>query len=98
MRSLIYHDSMLRVKKEALKATPERSEVFNKLEKLIASHPETGILDTCLLKNGKTVQCYKQTVKLFLFSGRIRYERSQLTAQYIFDDEIICIFNLYFSA
>ena len=97
MRNLIYHDSMLRVKNETLQNFPERTETFNNLENLIKSQPETGIPDTCLLQNGKTVHCYKQTTKLFLFSGRIRYERSQLTAQYIFDKNTIFIFNLYFS-
>ena len=97
MRNLIYHASMLRVKEEALRLAPEKTEIFNHLEKMIQNRPEAGIPDTCLLNNGKTVKCYKQTTKLFLFSGRIRYERSQLTAQYIFDDNVIFIFKLYFS-
>jgi len=95
--NLIYHPSMLKVKEDILKAAPEKEEAFNHLEKIIKSQPEAGIPDTCLLKNGKTILCYKQTTKIFLFSGRIRYERSQLTAQYIYNEETICIFNLYFS-
>ncbi|MCL1993521.1 MAG: hypothetical protein FWG66_11310 [Spirochaetes bacterium] len=97
MRQLIYRDSMLKFKEEILKTYPERAEVFGKLEKLIVSRPEAGIQDSCLLKNGKTLLCYKQTVKLFLFSGRIRYDRSQLTAQYVFDEKSAFVFNLYLS-
>ena len=97
MANLIYHPSMLKVKEETLKIAPEKTEAFNNLEEMIKSHPEIGIPDTCLMKNGKTIHCLKQTIKLFLFSGRIRHERSQLTAQYIFDKNVIYIFNLYFS-
>jgi hypothetical protein len=75
-----------------IKKAPEKAE---HLERLIKSHPEAGIPDECLLDNGKIIRCYKQTIKLFLFSGRIRYERSQLTAQYIFNDNVIFVFNLY---
>jgi len=97
VRNLTYHPSMLKVKEECLKIAPEKEEYFNKLEKEIREHPEAGIPDSCLFKNGKSVPCYHMTTKLFLFSGRIRYERSQLTAQYIFNDSTIAIINLYFS-
>ena len=97
MRNLTYHPSMLKVKEECLRITPEKEPSFNDLEKRIMEHPESGIPSECLLKNGKTVLCYQQTTKLFLFSGRIRYDRSQLTAQYIFNDDAIFIINLYFS-
>jgi hypothetical protein len=88
---------MLRVKAQCISTSPEKEEYFNHLEKLIREQPEAGIPDRCLLGNGKTIPCYKRTIKLFLFSGRIRYERSQITAQYIFNDDTIVIFNLYFS-
>jgi len=88
---------MLRVKEECLKIAPEKEVYFNSLENRIKEHPETGIPSSCLHKNGKTIPCYQKTEKLFLFSGRIRYDRSQLTAQYVFNDEMILIFNLYFS-
>jgi hypothetical protein len=88
---------MLKLKEQFIKISPERKDYFDDLEKLIKEHPETGIPDTCLLTNGKTISCYKHTKKLFLFDGRIRYDRSQLSAQYIFDDNIIFIFNLYLS-
>jgi hypothetical protein len=88
---------MLKVKEECVKAAPEKEASFNDLEKRIREHPEAGIPSECLLKNGNTVLCYQQTTKLFLFSGRIRYDRSQLTAQYVFNDSYILIFNLYFS-
>jgi hypothetical protein len=88
---------MLKIKEQCLKTAPEKIEFFNSLEKDITEHPETGIPDTCLLKNGKSIICYRKTIKLFLFSGRIRYDRSQLTALYIFNDNMISIINLYFS-
>jgi len=94
---LIYHPSTLKLKEGIIKIAPEKEADFIHLEKIIASSPETGIPDTCLLKNGKTVRCFKKTTKLFLFSGRIRYDRSQLTAQYFFNETTVCIFNLYFS-
>jgi len=97
VKNLIYHPSMLKVKEQCIKTSPEKEEYFNDLEKRIREHPEAGIPDTFLLKNGKTIHCYQKTTKLFLFSGRIRYDRSQLTAQYIFNDDTILIFNLYFS-
>ena len=97
MRNLTYRPSMLKVKEQCIKVAPEREQYFIHLEKSIREHPEAGIPDTCLHKNGKIIPCYKMTTKLFLFSGRIRYERSQLTAQYIFNDNMIYIFNLYFS-
>jgi hypothetical protein len=88
---------MLKVKEECIKISPEKEGYFNELEKRIRDRPEAGIPSECLLKNGKTTLCYQQTAKLFLFSGRIRYDRSQLTAQYVFNDDMILIFNLYFS-
>jgi hypothetical protein len=88
---------MLKVKEQCIEMSPEKEEYFNHLEKSIKEHPETGIPGSCLLKNGKTVLCYEKTTKLFLFSGRIRYDRSQLTAQYVFNNDMILIFNLYFS-
>jgi hypothetical protein len=88
---------MLKVKEDTIKISPEKEDYFNRLEELITKRPEAGIPDVCLLDNGKTISCFKQTIKLFLFSGRIRYERSQLTAQYIYNDDVIYIFNLYFS-
>ena len=97
MRNLIYHPSMLKAKEQCIKISPEKEEYFIHLEKSIKEHPETGIPSSCLLKNGKTIPCYEKTTKLFLFSGRIRYERSQLTAQYVFNDDKILVFNLYFS-
>ena len=97
MRNLTYRPSMLKVKEECLKIAPEKKVYFNSLEKRIKEHPEAGIPSMCLLKNGKTIPCYQKTEKLFLFSGRIRYEKSQLTAQYVFNDDTILIFNLYFS-
>ena len=97
MRELTYHPSMLRAKEQCIQTSPEKEDHFKHLENLIKEHPEAGIPDTCLLNNGKTILCYKRTIKLFLFSGRIRYDRSQLTAQYIFNNTMIYIFNLYFS-
>ena len=97
MRNLTYHPSTLKAKEDCLKIAPEKESFFNDLEKRIREHPEAGIPSECLLKNGKTVLCYQQTTKLFLFSGRIRYDRSQLTAQYVFNDSAIFIINLYFS-
>jgi hypothetical protein len=94
---LIYHPSALKLKETAIKKAPEKAEYFEHLEHLITSHPEAGIPDECLLNDGRTVHCRKQTIKLFLFSGRIRYDRSQLTAQYIFNSSVIYIINLYFS-
>ena len=97
MRTLTYHPSMLRVKEHCIEISPEKSEYFNRLESFIIEHPEAGIPDTCLLKNGKSIFCYRRTIKLFVFSGRIRYDRSQLTAQYLFNDSVVLIINLYFS-
>jgi hypothetical protein len=88
---------MLNLKERCIRTAPEKKEYINHLEKLIKEYPEAGIPDTCLLKNGKTIRCYKKAIKLFLFSGRVRYERSQLTAQYIFNNATIFIINLYFS-
>jgi hypothetical protein len=95
---LIYHPSILKIKELCLKITPERTEYFEQLEESIKKHPETGIPSSCLLKNGKTINCFHKSIKLFLFSGRIKYDKSQITAQYIFNDDIIYIFNLYLSA
>jgi len=97
MRNLTYHPSMLKVKEQCVKMSPEKKEYFDHLEKDIIERPETGIPSSCLLKNGKSIPCFQKNTKLFLFSGSIRYDRSQLTAQYIFDDKTIFIFNLYFS-
>jgi hypothetical protein len=97
MRNLTYHPYTLKAKEQCVILSPEKKEHFEHLENIIREHPEAGIPDTCLLKNGKTILCYKRTIKIFLFSGRIRYERSQLTAQYIFNDFVICIVNIYFS-
>jgi hypothetical protein len=94
--TLIYHPSILRLKEELIQKVPEKAEHFEHLERLITSHPEAGIPDECLLDNGRTVLCYKQTTKLFLFSGRIRYDRSQLTAQYIFDANVKLFQNFSF--
>jgi len=88
---------MLKIKEHCIKTSPEKNDYFNHLEKSIVNHPETGIPKTCLLKNGKTIHCFEKTTKLFVFSGRLRYDRSQLTAQYVFNNETILIFNLYFS-
>jgi hypothetical protein len=88
---------MLKVKEQCIKMSPEKEEYFNKLEKVIREHPETGIPSSCLLENGKSISCFQKNIKLFLFSGSIRSDRSQITAQYIFDDKIIYILNLYFS-
>ena len=97
MRTLIYHPSMLKVKENCIKIAPEKTDYFIRLEKNIAEHPEAGIPDTCLLRNGKSIVCYRRTIKLYVFSGRIRYDRSQLTAQYLFNDESVIVINLYFS-
>jgi len=97
VRNLIYHPSMLKAKEQCINNSPEKKEYFDHLEKNIKEHPETGIPSSCLLKNGKTLLCFEKTTKLFLFSGRIRYDRSQLTAQYVFNDDTILIMNLYFS-
>jgi hypothetical protein len=88
---------MLKVKEQCIKMSPEKEEYFNHLEKNIRERPETGIPSSCLLENGKSIPCYEKITKLFLFSGRVRYDRSQITAQYIFDDKTVFIFNLYFS-
>jgi hypothetical protein len=88
---------MLEEKERRIKSAPELEKYFIHLEGLIQEHPETGIPDSCLLDNGKTISCLRKTIKLFLFSGRIRYDRSQLTAQYVYNDTAIFIFGLYFS-
>jgi len=97
MRSLIYLPSTLKIKKQCLETSPEKIEYFNELEKYIINSPETGIPSSCLSKTGKSIPCFQKTVKLLLFSNRISYEKSQLTAQYVYNDEKILIFNLYFS-
>jgi hypothetical protein len=70
---------------------------FESIEKWIATHPELGLPETCLLANGKTLPCYKQSIEVYLFSGRIRYGRNQLTLLYLFNDDTIYVFKLYFT-
>jgi hypothetical protein len=94
---LIYHRSAQTFKDDLLSIEPERKEAFDRLEKILKSRPKIGLPDTCLLIDGRTVDCFKQTIKLSLFSGRIHYTRSQLTAQYIFNNETVFVFNLYLS-
>ena len=69
------------------------SAFFERLEVRIITHPELGLPDTCLLANGKTVPCYKQSIEVYLFSGRIRYGRSQLTLLYLFNADVIYVFK-----
>jgi hypothetical protein len=70
---------------------------FARLEARITEHPELGLPDSCLLDNGKTVLCYKQSIEVFLFSGRLRYGRSQLTLLYLYNDDVVYVFKIYFS-
>jgi len=68
---------MTRGNKEIISNSPEVTPFFERIEKRIQEHPELGLPDTCLLKNGKSVTCYKQSIEVCLFSGRIRYGRKQ---------------------
>lgn len=95
--ALTYHPSTLKLKNEIINNSPEMRTFFEHLEDRITVHPELGLPDTCLLDNGKSVSCYKQSIEVYLFSGRIRYGRSQLTLLYLFNNEVIFIFKIYFS-
>jgi len=95
--ALTYHPTTLNYKNEILAASPEMASFFERLESRIIDHPELGLPETCLLENGKSVLCYKQSIEVFLFSGRIRYGRSQLTLLYLYNNDVTYIFKLYFS-
>jgi len=95
--ALIYHPSTFELKNEIITSSPEMAAFFDHIEERITNHPELGLPDACLLENGKSVLCYKQSIEVFLFSGRIRYGRSQLTLLYLFNDDVIYIFKIYFS-
>ena len=95
--ALIYHPSVIKQKNETISASPEMSAFFDRLEARIIAHPELGLPEACLLANGKTVTCHKQSIEVYLFSGRIRYGRSQLTMLYLFTADLIYVFKLYFS-
>jgi hypothetical protein len=95
--ALIYHPSTLKQKQEAVAKEPELAGFFDRLEKRIEGDPELGLPDTCLLENGKSVSCFKQSVEVYLFSGRIRYGRNQLTLMYLYNESTILIFKIYFS-
>ena len=77
--ALIYHPSVAKQKDEIIAASPEMKSFFERIEKWIATNPELGLPERCLLESGKTVQCFKQSIEVYLFSGRIRYGRSQLS-------------------
>jgi len=78
--ALIYHPSVIKQKSETISNSPEMSAFFDRLEVRIIAHPELGLPDTCLLANGKTVSCYKQSIEVYLFN-----------------DDVIYVFKLYFT-
>jgi hypothetical protein len=96
--ALTYHPSILKVKTDIISGSPEMAAFFERLESRITAHPEFGLPDTCLLENGKSVSCYKQSVEVFLFSGRIRYGRSQLTLLYLYNNSTTFIFKIYLAS
>lgn len=95
--ALTYHPSTLNLKNEIISNSPEMTSFFERLEARISEHPELGLPDSCLLDNGKTVICFKQSIEIFLFSGRLRYGRSQLTLLYLYNADVIYVFKIYFS-
>jgi len=95
--TLIYRPSVNEQKNGIIAASPEMLPFFENIERWITAHPELGLPETCLLENGKTLPCYKQSIEVYLFSGRIRYGRSQLTLLYIFNNNTIYVFKLYFT-
>ena len=96
--ALIYHPSTLNLKTEIISTSPELAVFFERLEARIESHPELGLPDTCLLENGKSLSCFKQSIEVYLFSGKIRYGRSQLTLLYLYNVLTICVFKIFFSS
>jgi len=95
--ALIYHPSIANLKNKIISTSPEMSSFFDNLEARIRAHPELGLPETCLLESGKSISCFKQSIEVYLFSGRIRYGRKQLTLLYIFNDDTIYIIKIYFT-
>ncbi|MCL2252718.1 MAG: hypothetical protein FWC12_12505 [Treponema sp.] len=95
--ALTYHPSTLEIKNEIIANSSEMQTFFEHIEERITNHPELGLPDMCLLENGKSVSCYKQSIEVYLFSGRIRYGRSQLTLLYLYNNDVIYVFKIYFS-
>lgn len=96
MAQMTYHCSAEKKKAEILIQYPEYSKFFDKLENRILSHPEAGFPDSSLLGNGKPITCFKQSIEVYLFSGRIRYGRRQLTLMYLYNNDTILIIKIYF--
>jgi hypothetical protein len=97
MAKLTYLNSVEKLKKDILEQSPEMEKFFSKLEQRITDYPDMGFPDSTLLADGKSVLCHKQSIEVYLFSGRIRYARSQLTLMYLHNEDVIVVLKINLS-
>jgi hypothetical protein len=97
MAKLTCRNFASRWEREQISKYPEIKLFINKLKNMIENHPEKGLPDSFISAKGKTVPCFKRSINLSLFPPQYALGYNFITAQYIFDDKIIYIFNLYFS-
>lgn len=94
---MIYQNSAKQQKDRILKEHPEIQAFISKLEKRITDNPGSGLPDSIMLSDGRSIPCRKQAVALDFFSKRYAVGYSSLAAIYIYSDKSIAILRLYYT-
>jgi hypothetical protein len=90
-------NSASRWKQERINEYPSILAHFETLERHILKRPYSGLSDTLLLADGRSVLCRRQSIQMQLFSGRIVNNKKQLSALYIFNDAEVRILQFLFT-
>ena len=97
MVRLTYLDSAYLWKHEQILQYPLIEEAIHKLEKMIMEKPEQGLPDPILSITGKSIQCFKHSVNIPLFSNRYAIGYNFITANYIFNKYVARIILMKFT-
>jgi hypothetical protein len=76
---------------------PEIIIFIDRLKNKIKQNPENGSPDEYLSVSGKKVPFRKQSVNVNLFSHQYALGYNFITASYLYNDDLIYVFNMAFS-
>jgi hypothetical protein len=94
---LIYLSSAEEQKNKILSEYPALRGHILSLEKIISENPDSGKSESILVRSGKTMTCRERSVRLNFFSDRYSVGYRYLTAQYIYNTELLAVIKIFFS-
>jgi len=97
MAKLICHNSVPLWEHEQVSRYPEIKFFIKKLKNNIIKNPDGGSSENLLSISGKTIPFRKQSVKINLFSYQYAHGYSFITASYLYNNELIYLFNITFT-